>query len=325
MALECRTICIAHLLPCPCALCPPLTAYETLSDNEKRRIYDQAGEEGLKQQQNQGGGGMRDPFDMFGQMFGGGGHHHHGGHGHEERRGEDVKLDLSVSLEDLYKGRVYEVQLKQQHLCSACRGTGARKESDVVPCGTCQGRGVVIKMHQIGPGFMQQVQQPCDVCSGKGKIIKAKCPKCRGAKVTRGTKTLDVMIEAGMPEGHRIEFEHAADEHPDHAAGHVVFTVSTRPHERFVRKGNDLHYTQRISLLESLVGFSTSVTHLDGHVVPLSSRGVTQHGDVQRIVKEGMPHHNAASNKGDLFVKYEVIFPKTLTTEQKAGFEKILK
>ena len=308
-----------------CCLCAT-AAYETLSDNDKRRIYDQSGEEGLKQQQNQGGGGGRDPFDMFGQMFGGGFHHGHGGHGaQEERRGEDIKLDLSVSLEDLYKGRVYEVQLKQQHLCSACRGTGARKESDVVPCGTCQGRGVVIKMHQIGPGFMQQVQQPCDVCSGKGKIIKAKCPKCKGAKVTKGTKQLDVMVEAGMPDGHRIEFEHAADEHPDHAAGHVVFTVATRPHERFVRKGNDLHYTQKISLLESLVGFSTSVVHLDGHIVPLSSKGVTQHGDVARIVKEGMPHHNAASNKGDLFVRYEVIFPKTLTTEQKAGFEKILK
>ena len=134
-------------------------AYETLSDKEKRRVYDQAGEEGLKQQQNQGGGGGQNPFDMFSSMFGGG--HQHGGHGGqaEERRGDDVHLDLPATLEDLYKGRVFEVQVKQQHLCSSCRGTGARKESDVVPCNSCGGRGVVIKMHQIGPGFMQQVQQ----------------------------------------------------------------------------------------------------------------------------------------------------------------------
>jgi DnaJ-related protein SCJ1 len=194
----------------------------------------------------------------------------------------------------------------------------------VQQCGTCQGRGVVIKMVSLGPGFMQQVQQPCDVCGGKGKIIKSKCKTCSGKKVVKGTKKLDVMVEMGMPDGHRIEFENAADEHPDHAAGHIVFTVNTLAHPRFVRKGNDLHYTQSISLLESLVGFTHSITHLDGHTVPITSTKVTQHGDVQRISKEGMPIHNRSSDKGDLFVTYEVVFPKTLTQELKAGFEKIL-
>lgn len=227
----------------------PSPAYETLSDKDKRRVYDQAGEEGLKQQAQQGGGG-RDPFDMFSHMFGGGGHGHGHHHAQEERRGADVTLDLPVSLEDLYKGRVFEVQMKQQHLCPKCRGTGARKESDVHQCHACGGRGVVIKMHQIGPGFMQQVQMQCDVCGGKGKIIKAKCPACQGAKVTKGTRKLDVLVEAGMPDGHRLEFEHAADEHPDHNAGHVVFTLRTQPHPKFERRGNDLHYTHTISLLE---------------------------------------------------------------------------
>lgn len=295
-------------------------AYEALSDKDKRRIYDQSGEEGLKQQQSNGGQQHHDPFAaMFG--FGGGQQVHQNS---EERRGEDIRLDLPVTLEDLYAGRVFEVQLKQQHLCSSCRGSGARKDSDIIQCTTCGGRGVVIKMHQIGPGFMQQVQQPCDVCAGKGKIIRAKCPKCKGVKVNKGTKKLDVMLEAGMADGYKIEFEHAADEHPDHAAGHVIFTVNTIPHKLFERKGNDLHFTQKITLLESLVGFTRSLPHLDGHLVSLSSRGVTQHGDVQRIVREGMPLHNASSQKGDLFIKYEVEFPKTLTKEQKAGFQRIL-
>lgn len=284
------------------------------------QIYDQGGEEALKQ----GGQQQRDPFDMFSHFGGfggfGGGHQH----SNEERRGDDVRLDLTVTLEDLYKGKVYEVQLKQQHLCSHCRGTGARKESDVVQCKTCQGRGVVIKMVSLGPGFMQQVQQPCDVCHGKGKTIRHKCPKCAGKKVMKGTKQLDVMVEIGMPDGHKIEFENAADEHPDHAAGHVIFTIQTLEHPRFVRKGNDLHYTQTITLLESLVGFNHHILHLDGHHVPISSKTVTQHGDVQRIVKEGMPYHGSSTMKGDLFVKYEVSFPKQLTQEQKNGLEKIL-
>ena len=259
-------------------------------------------------------------FSHFGG-FGFGGHHQQS---NEERRGDDIRLDLSVTLEDLYKGRVYEVELKQQHLCSSCRGSGARKESDVTQCPVCQGRGIQVKMVSLGPGFMQQVQQPCERCSGKGKIIKHKCPICKGAKVVKGKKKLDVMVEIGMPDGHKIEFEHAADEHPDHAAGHIIFTVNTLPHPRFVRKGNDLHYTETITLLESLVGFKRTITHLDGHIVPIQTKSVTQHGDVQRIAKEGMPYHGSSSSKGDLFVKYEVVFPTTLTKEQKAGFEKLL-
>jgi len=123
---------------------------------------------------------------------------------------------------------------------------------------------------------------------------------------------------------YKIEFEHAADEHPDHSAGHVIFSVQTLLHERFIRKGHDLHYIQKISLLESLVGFKTTVKHLDGHLVNLQSGGVTQHGDIQRIAKEGMPHHNVPSQRGDLFVKYEVVFPTQLTQHQKDAFDKIL-
>jgi DnaJ-related protein SCJ1 len=126
-------------------------AYETLIDKEKRRVYDQGGEELLQKQGQQGGGGGQNPFDIFGQMFGGGHRQHgHGGGDPQERRGADIELDLPVTLEELYKGKVFEVSLKQQHLCPACRGTGARKESDVVQCPHCRGQGIVIKMHQIG-------------------------------------------------------------------------------------------------------------------------------------------------------------------------------
>jgi DnaJ-class molecular chaperone len=76
--------------------------------------------------------------------------------------------------------------------------------------------------------------------------------------------------------------------------------------------------------LQSLVGFDHTIPHLDGHVVPISSRSVTQHGDVQRIAKEGMPHHGSSTSKGEMYVKYEVVFPKELTKAQKEGLEKIL-
>lgn len=301
-------------------------AYEVLLDKEKRALYDRGGEDLLQQHAaNGGGGGARDPFDMFSSFFGGGHMHAQRQQEPSERRGPDVQLDLRVTLEDLYKGRVYELLLQQQHVCSACSGSGARSESDVVQCRACGGRGVQVKTVSLGPGFMQRFEAPCDACGGRGKTIRAKCPACSGAKVVKGKKKLDVLLEAGARDGSRIEFEHAADESPEHAAGHVVFTVKTLPHARFRREGDNLHVTQEITLRESLIGFDRQLIHLDGHSVPLSSRGVTSHGSVSRIANEGMPRPNDRSGqRGDLFVRYEVRFPAQLSAEQRAGLEKIL-
>lgn len=296
-------------------------AYEVLVDKEKRALYDRGGEEALKQGAGGGGGGGMDPFSMFSNFFGGG---QQRGGDPQERRGPDIQLDLSVTLEDLYKGKVYEVLLKQDQLCSHCHGSGAKSDSDVVQCKSCGGRGVQVKTMQLAPGFVQRFEEVCGACGGKGKTIRAVCPKCRGAKLVKGQRKLDILVEAGMADGNRVEFEHAADEHPEHAAGHVVFTIKTLPHPRFRREGDHLHVTQQITLRESLVGFDRKLVHLDGHEVSLTSRGVTQHGHVARLSGEGMPRHHMSSQKGDLFVRYEVLFPAHLTPEQKAELDKIL-
>lgn len=294
-------------------------AYEVLSDENKRRIYDQQGEDGLKQsgQQQQ----SMNPFDLFGQMFGG----HAQQQAQGERRGQDVTIDLPVTLADLYNGRVFEVLVKQQQLCPHCRGTGAKSENDAQVCSACQGRGVRVHMHQIAPGFVQQVQQTCDVCGGKGKIIRHKCPVCGGAKVMPGTKTLDVNVEKGMADGAKIEFENSADEHPDFAAGHVIFTIVTQPHANFTRKGDDLFMDYHISLLEALVGFRRSIPHLDGHEVLVASNKITQPNEVVRVKEEGMPKHESGSERGDLHVKFIIDFPTALSAEQRAGFAQIFK
>lgn len=300
-------------------------AYQVLSDATKRRIYDQHGSEAVKkheseQQANGGGGGAMDPFNVFSQFFGGGGGHHHA---QEEKRGPDVVLDLFATLEDLYTGKRLEIGVKNQIICPKCRGSGAKHEHDVKKCSACQGRGVRVQMHQIAPGFVQQVQTACDVCGGKGKIVKSTCPHCSGRKVVHGSKVLDVMIEAGMDNGATIEFENAADEHPDHNAGHIIFKISTLPHANFTRQGSDLFVTMHISLREALVGFTRQLTHLDGHVVTVSETGVTKPGFVKRISKEGMPLHNSPSQRGDLMVKFVIDFPSKLSPQQASGIASI--
>ena len=295
-------------------------AYECLSDKDKRRVYDQGGEDALKEREKQqAGGGGGDPFGgMFGNFFG---HRQEQG----EKRGDDITLDMVVTLEELYSGVVKEVKIKNRQLCEHCRGSGAESESDIHTCKECGGKGHTIHMQPIGPGFVQQVQQQCGRCGGKGKIVSKTCHVCKGAKLQKGERILDIQVEQGMDDDSKIEFENAADEHPDHAAGHLIFRVQTAPHANFTRKRHDLHYTHTLSLLESLTGFDIGIQQLDGREIRLKSSEVTPQGHIMKVKGEGMPHHTVPSQKGDLYVHLKVALPKTLTQQQKDGFAQILK
>ena len=294
-------------------------AYEVLSDKEKRRVYDQGGEDALKEdEKRKAGGGGHDPFGgMFGGMF--------GQREQGERRGEDLTLDLVVTLEELYLGATKEVKVNGRHLCEHCRGTGADSDGDIHTCSECGGKGHTIIMQPIGPGFMQQIQQPCGRCQGKGKVIRKQCHVCKGHKTQKGERLLDIQVEQGMGDDSKIEFEHAGDEHPDHAAGHIVFKLLTAPHANFTRRRNDLHFTQRLTLLQALTGFDVAVRQLDGREVRVQSSEITPHGHVTKVKGEGMPQHTVPSQRGDLYVRFEVDLPRTLTQAQKDGFAEILK
>eukprot|EP00744_Colponema_vietnamica_P014468 GILI01020258.1.p1 GENE.GILI01020258.1~~GILI01020258.1.p1 ORF type:complete len:406 (+),score=80.55 GILI01020258.1:67-1218(+) len=298
-------------------------AYEVLSDADKRRKYDQFGEEGLKE----GGGGnpFHDPFDIFEQFgfnFGGGGRRGgRGGRGENKR--PPVTLDLAVTLEDLYNGREFDMFISRQVLCPKCRGSGADNPNDVKVCSSCNGHGVKIVRKQLGPGFIQQFQMECEVCGGKGKVTTSKCSKCGGTKVSRSEDEILIQVERGMPDGHIITFEGVTDEVPESVPGDLLFKIVTSPHDRFFRKGNDLFAKFDITLREALIGFKRELVHLDGHIVTLSRSGVTKPGLVEKIKNEGMPHFNAPSIKGNLHIEYRIVFPDFLTPEQRDGFAKV--
>eukprot|EP00164_Ancoracysta_twista_P006439 GFYU01008962.1.p1 GENE.GFYU01008962.1~~GFYU01008962.1.p1 ORF type:complete len:369 (-),score=105.31 GFYU01008962.1:200-1306(-) len=295
-------------------------AYEVLSDAEKRRIYDRHGEEGLKQHQ-QGGGGGGDPFDIFSQFgFGGGGRRGRSA----EKRGPDVEVPLEVTLEDLYIGREIPALYRKQMVCSHCRGSGADNPDDVKKCPSCKGQGIKITTHHMGPGFVQQVQSQCDRCAGKGEIASSVCRECKGKKVKTGDNDIVIYLEQGMPDGHAISYDGEADEFPDAMSGALVFKIHTLKHPRFRRAGNDLYTKLEISLLQALVGFQTTLKHLDGHDVTIKRKNVTKPGEIINIPKEGMPIHNNASESGNLYVEIVVIMPTSLTQEQRKGFEEIL-
>lgn len=174
-------------------------AFEVLSDEKKKSIYDKYGEQGLREGS---GGEFHSPFDIFDMFFGGGGGRRRGPG--EKARGKDTVHQLKVSLEELYNGAVRQLAVQKNVICDGCNGIGG-KEGSVQKCDNCNGTGVDVKLRQIGPGMVQQIQQPCSECNRTGEKIKEKdkCKKCNGKKVIRERKVLECNIYPGMKDGQK--------------------------------------------------------------------------------------------------------------------------
>ncbi|KAJ9171207.1 hypothetical protein P3X46_014602 [Hevea brasiliensis] len=305
-------------------------AYEVLSDPEKRDIYDQYGEDALKEGMGGGGGsGVHNPFDifesLFGRSFGGGG----SSRGRRQKRGDDVVQTLKVTLEDLYNGTTKKLSLSRNFMCTKCKGKGSKSGASGM-CYGCQGSGMKITTRQIGLGMIQQMQHICPECRGSGEVIseKDKCPQCRGKKVSQEKKVLEVHVEKGMHHGQKIVFEGQADEAPDTVTGDIVFVLQLRDHPKFERKVDDLIVERTLNLTEALCGFQFVLTHLDGRQLLIKSNPgeVIKPGQYKAINDEGMPQHGRPFMKGKLYIHFNVDFPdsRILSPEQCHTIETIL-
>jgi len=291
-------------------------AAEILGDPEKRRIYDSQGLEGLS---GEGGGDQSDIFDMF---FGGGRRRQAG-----TPRGEDITHAVKASLEDMYNGKTVRLAISRNKLCQDCEGRGGKAGSERT-CGDCNGRGVRVQLRQIGPGMVQQMQSACPACRQTGKIIdeKDKCKSCKGTKVYKDRKVLEVAIEKGMKQGSKIKFQGEADEAPGTTPGDVVIVIQEKEHDLFKRKGVDLVCSLNLELSEALCGFTKTLTHLDGRVLKFEvpAGQVTRHDMVRVIEGEGMPHQGNPFTKGRLFLHFKVNFPTTLPSATVNAIRKAL-
>jgi len=239
-------------------------AYEVLSDADKRSKYDRFGEEGLEE----GGGG--DPSDIFAQMFGGGG----GGGGRKKKqKTKDVSQPLKVTLEQLYNGQTKKMAITRQVI---------DKKKGVQQCGECGGRGVTVQVVRMGP-MIQQMQSACGACGGQGKSFKTKSDR----------EVLEVHIQKGSPDNHKVVFREMADEHPDADTGDVVFVLKEQAHTEFKRRGADLFIERKISLVEALCGFEIEIKHLDGRTLLVK----TAPGDIVKPMAQGFDPFEDTDNK----------------------------
>ncbi|KAK8639586.1 hypothetical protein V6N13_137959 [Hibiscus sabdariffa] len=270
-------------------------AYEVLSDSEKRGIYDRYGEDGLKQHAASGGGGGMgvNMHDIFSSFFGGSTMEE------EEKivKGDDVIVELEATLEDLYMGGTLKVWREKNILKPA---PGKRR---------CNCRNE-IHHRQIGPGMFQQMTEQV-------------CEQCQNVKYEREGYNLTVDIEKGMQDGQEVVFYEDGEPIIDGEPGDLKFLIRTAPHDRFRREGNDLHTTVTVTLVQALVGFEKTIKHLDDHSVDIGYKGITKPKEVRKFKGEGMPLHSS-KKKGNLYVTYDVLFPTSLTEDQKSKIKELL-
>ena len=293
------------------------SAYEILSDSEKREVYDQYGEDGLSGAGGAGGfpgGGFGFGDDIFSQFFGAGGAQRPKG----PQRGRDIKHEISASLEELYKGRTAKLALNKQILCKECEGRGGKKGA-VKKCTGCNGQGIKFVTRQMGP-MIQRFQTECDACHGTGDIVdpKDRCKSCNGKKIENERKILEVHVEPGMKDGQKIVFKGEADQAPDVIPGDVVFLVSERPHKHFKRDGDDLVYEAEIDLLTAIAGGEFALEHVSGDwlKVAIVPGEVIAPGMRKVIEGKGMPVPKYGGY-GNLIVKFTIKFPENhFTTEE---------
>jgi len=285
-------------------------AYEILSKKETRQLYDEGGEEAL----NGGGGGGDGPTDIF-DLFRG-----RPGRSSRRQKGETTTFPISLSLEEMYQGCVKKLRLTRNIICADCRGEGG---SESIKCRDCNGSGIRTIVRQIGPGMITQQQSQCPACGGQGSIIPRdkQCSACQGQKVVKEKKNLEVYVPKGAHNGQSQRFVGAGDEQPDVLAGDVLVIMQAKDHPVFKRRANHLFMRHTITLFEALVGFTFYVTHLDGRVLKITSgpaTGELKNGAVKKVIGEGMPIDGSESNRGNLYIEFEVNFPAvgSFTEEQ---------
>jgi len=289
-------------------------AYEVLSDAKKRKVYDQYGHDGLRGKVHEYSS-FDDVFSNFGSIFEeffGRGFGGAGGGGRRAMRGEDLRLDLSLTLEETATGIEKAVEAERLRECSTCAGTGAKPGVSPEVCSTCRGHGQVARAQ----GFFS-IATTCPTCRGEGRIIREHCGECSGEARVAVRSKLTVSIPAGVDNGARLrmmgEGEGGLQGGP---AGDLYIYLSVAPHDTFSREENNLILDQPISITQAALGTTLELPTLDGHARVKVAAG-TQTGDETTLRGKGFPNLRRGFGKGAQIVRFRVEVPRKLSRRQR--------
>lgn len=296
-------------------------AYTVLSDGEKRAMYDRFGHAGLGGNNfdfsNAGIGDILSHFqDMFSDFFGGFGAPGRRRAGPE--RGQDVRVEATISLKDTITGCKHEITVNGAAPCETCEGTGARAGTAPESCPQCKGAGQVTTQR----GFIM-FSTTCPRCRGAGQVIPSPCESCSGTgKVERQRKVL-VTFPAGIDAGQRLRVPGQGMPGPGGIpAGDLYVDVAVQPDERFEREGYELATRQRVSFVEATLGGRLQVELPDGEMVDVDVKPGTQPGTVLTVRSKGVPRLDRRG-RGDLHVLIELAVPKKLSKRARKLLEEL--
>lgn len=308
-------------------------AYSVLSDEAKRKKYDQFGHAGLGD--NPGpdfSGGFGDLNDILNNLFGGGGFggfNFGGGQGGfggfdfggfgggasagpRVQRGRDIRTKVRMTLEEIAAGAERQISIERNRPCPDCDGVGTKDPKDVKTCPACNGTGQIRRQVQSLFGIGYQTST-CQQCGGTGKIVNNPCRKCSGTGLVRQKETLTVRIPAGVEDGMQITVRgegHAAKK--GGVNGDLLLLIQEEPHKVFQRDGMNLLTTKKISVATAIKGGDIDIMTLGG-MDKLKVEPGTQSGTVVKMRGKGLPAVSGYGvGKGDLYVKLEVYIPKKI-------------
>ena len=293
-------------------------AYEILKDAEKRAAYDRFGHAAFEQGGMGGGGGGAgfEGFsgfgDIFEEMFGGGGGF--GGRQQQQQsgRGNDLRYNMDITLEEAFEGKKTDIRVPTSASCEGCHGSGAESGSKPSTCGTCGGHGRV----RAQSGFFT-VERVCPTCQGQGSVIKDPCKICGGTGRTHKEKTLSVTVPAGVEDGTRIRLGGEGEAGLRGAeAGDLYIFLHVQPHNMFIRDGANVSVRVPIDMVMAALGGTIEVPTVDGTRARLNIPTGTQGGQQFRLRGKGMSILRQ-SMRGDMFVQVRVETPVNLSKKQK--------
>ena len=303
-------------------------AYEVLSDDRKKQIYDQYGADALKGGAGMGGGhpggfsSMEEALRTFMGAFGGGGGSEtifdsffgfdSGSQDSSERQGASKRMNLTLSFEEAMAGVEKEASLNNFASCDTCNGSGAASASGIKTCSRCHGHG---QIHQ-SRGFFS-MSSVCPQCSGKGKTISDPCKECRGDGRVKKKRKVSIKIPAGVDSGMRMKLSGYGDAGEGGGpAGDLYVYISVEPHKLFQRDGDDLLLELPISFTEATLGSKKEIPTALGGTCRVNIPEGTQSGKMLRVKNEGCPNVHG-QGRGDMLIKVVVETPVDLSDKQR--------
>ncbi|MBD3274742.1 MAG: molecular chaperone DnaJ [Candidatus Marinimicrobia bacterium] len=316
-------------------------AYSVLSDEEKRKRYDQFGHQGVKGGPGGGPGGagyggfsnVEDIFDTFGDIFGGfggfgdifGGAGRRGGRkkSRGNQRGTDLKIRLKLDLEEIAEGVTKKVKVRRFERCGSCDGSGARSESSIKTCPTCQGSGETRQATQSIFGQMVNVRE-CANCDGTGEVIEDLCRSCGGSGLVKKDVTINIDVPAGVANGNYMTMRGEGNKGPHGGPpGNLIVLFEEKSHKFFTRQGEDILLEAKITFSQAALGDEIKVPTLNGEASLKIPSGI-QSGKVLRMRRKGLPVLES-SQRGDQLVQVKLITPEKLSAEEQKLFKELSK